>query len=171
MGETMGRKDDIAAQGADTGEVRLQYAALCWREGASGVEVLLITSRDTGRWVIPKGWPMQGLSPENAAAREAWEEAGVEGVVSPVSLGRFGYLKEMAANPAVPCAVAVYGLRVENLARKFPEKAERKRQWFRPDEAATLVREPELASLIQGFSPPHESRQPPARATGSRRQG
>ncbi len=124
----MGRKDQLAAQSADAGGVRLQYAALCWRESDAGVEVLLITSRDTGRWVIPKGWPMQGLSPEDAAAREAWEEAGVEGVVSPVSLGRFGYLKEMAANPSIPCAVAVYGLQVKNLAGKFPEKAERKRQ-------------------------------------------
>jgi 8-oxo-dGTP pyrophosphatase MutT (NUDIX family) len=84
---------------------------------------------------------MAGLSPEQAAAREAWEEAGVEGAVSPVSLGRFGYLKEMTAAAAVPCAVAVYGLQVETLANKFPEKAERKRRWFRPDEAATLVRE------------------------------
>ena len=104
---------------------------------------------------------MPGLSPEDAAAREAWEEAGVEGSVSPVSLGRFGYLKEMPANPAVPCAVAVYGLRVETLASKFPEKAERKRQWFPPTEAATLVREPDLAALIEGFSPPAQGRQPP----------
>jgi 8-oxo-dGTP pyrophosphatase MutT (NUDIX family) len=169
MGETMGRKDEVAAQGADTGAVRLQYAALCWREGAAGVEVLLITSRDTGRWVIPKGWPMTGLSPEDAAAREAWEEAGVEGVVSPVSLGRFGYLKEMAANPAVPCAVAVFGLRVENLASKFPEKAVRKRQWFRPNEAATLVREPDLAALIQGFAPPVQGRQPPVTGANPQR--
>ncbi len=158
MGVIMGRREEVAAPGADTDAVRMQYAALCWREGEAGVEVLLITSRDTGRWVIPKGWPMTGLSPEDAAAREAWEEAGVEGVVSPISLGSFGYLKEMAANPAVPCAVAVFGLQVENLASKFPERAERKRQWFRPDEAATLVREPDLAALIEGFAPTAEGR-------------
>lgn len=149
----------------------MQYAALCWRGAETGVEVLLITSRDTGRWVIPKGWPMSGLAPEEAAAREAWEEAGVKGVVSPVSLGRYGYLKDMATSPAVPCAVAVYGLRVENLASKFPEKAERKRQWFRPDEAASQVREPDLAALIRSFTPPVEGRQPPVTAASARQRG
>lgn len=158
MGKIMERREQIAAQGAEAGAMRMQYAALCWRKGEAGVEVLLITSRDTGRWVIPKGWPMPDLSPEAAAAREAWEEAGVEGVVNPVSLGSFGYLKDMAADPAVPCAVEVYDLQVESLASKFPEKAERKRQWFRPDEAATLVREPDLASLIESFAPPTEGR-------------
>mgnify|MGYP003407362343 FL=1 len=104
---------------------------------------------------------MAGISPEAAAAREAWEEAGVEGSVNPVCLGRFGYLKEMAASPAVPCAVAVYGLKVQTLAKKFPEKGERQRQWFRPDEAALLVREPDLAVLIRAFAPPAEGRLPP----------
>jgi 8-oxo-dGTP pyrophosphatase MutT (NUDIX family) len=171
IGVDMGRREENTAHCADGAEVRLQYAALCWREGEAGVEILLITSRDTGRWVIPKGWPMAGLSPEQAAAREAWEEAGVEGAVSPVSLGRFGYLKEMTATAAVPCAVAVYGLRVETLANKFPEKAERKRRWFRPDEAATLVREPDLAALIQGFTPPTQGRQPPISAKSAQRRG
>jgi 8-oxo-dGTP pyrophosphatase MutT (NUDIX family) len=171
----MGQQVDFPAQeantGPDTGTIRMQYAALCWQEGEAGVEILLITSRDTGRWVIPKGWPMAGLSPEDAAAREAWEEAGVEGVICPASLGRFGYLKDMATAPAVPCAVAVYAIRVENLATKFPEKAQRRRQWFPPTEAAALVNEPDLAALIHGFTPPHEGRQPPVRAAVPPRRG
>ena len=67
----MGWQDRSAAQGADTGGARMQNGALCWRATGTGIEVLLITSRDTGRWVIPKGWPIAGLAPEAAAARRA----------------------------------------------------------------------------------------------------
>lgn len=139
----------------------MQYGALCWRGTGAGVEVLLITSRDTGRWVIPKGWPIQGLTPEGTAAREAWEEAGVEGVVNPACLGRFGYQKVMSEAAQVPCAVAVYSLRVDALNDRFPEMADRKRAWFRPVDAAELVHEAELASLIIGFSPQSDGRLPP----------
>lgn len=158
----MGWQDKIAAPVADGGAgAKIQYAALCWRKGEAGVEILLITSRDTGRWVIPKGWPMAGLSPEAAAAQEAWEEAGVEGVMNPVSLGRYGYHKALAGDVSVPCAVAVYGMRVQRLADKFPEMKERRREWFAPEIAAGLVNEPELARMIQGFIPPREGRPAP----------
>lgn len=139
----------------------MQYAALCWRSGDTGIEVLLITSRDTGRWIIPKGWPMSGLAPEAAAAQEAWEEAGVEGTINPVCLGRYGYHKCLSDLAQVPCAVAVYGLRVDRLADKFPEAKERRRQWFRPEDAAGLVHEAELASLIASFTPPSAGRHAP----------
>lgn len=157
----MGWQDRSAAQGADTGGARMQYGALCWRGTGTGIEVLLITSRDTGRWVIPKGWPITGLAPEAAAAQEAWEEAGVEGVMNPACLGRFGYHKVLSETAHVPCAVAVYGLRVVQLAEKFPEAAERQRVWFRPLDAAELVHEAELASLIVGFAPGIDGRLPP----------
>lgn len=150
----MGWQEKIAVEGAASGPTRMQYGALCWREGVAGVEVLLITSRDTGRWVIPKGWPMAGLAPETAAAREAWEEAGVEGVVSPVCIGRFGYHKGLSVTTSVPCAVAVFGLRVARLAEKFPESKARHRQWFTLPEAADLVHEADLSRLIAGFAPP-----------------
>lgn len=162
----MGWQDKIAAQSADVTGTRMQYGALCWRLGDAGVEVLLITSRDTGRWVIPKGWPMSGLAPEAAAAQEAWEEAGVQGVMSPVCLGRYGYQKCLSVSAQVPCAVAVYGMRVERMADKFPEAKERKRQWFRPDTAAAQVQEPDLASLIAGFVPPREGRSAPISGEG-----
>ncbi|MDZ4089380.1 MAG: NUDIX hydrolase [Tabrizicola sp.] len=160
----MGWQDKIAAQGANTGGSRMQYGALCWRSGADGVEVLLITSRDTGRWVIPKGWPMPGLSPEAAAAQEAWEEAGVQGTMNPLCVGRYGYQKCLPAGASVPCAVAVYGLRVEDMAKTFPEVKERRRKWFSRAEAATLVAEPELATIIAQFLPPLQGRPGPIAA-------
>jgi 8-oxo-dGTP pyrophosphatase MutT (NUDIX family) len=157
----MGWQDKFSLRGPKAAGARIQYGALCWRMGGGGVEVLLITSRDTGRWVIPKGWPMPGLPPESAAAQEAWEEAGVEGVVAPMSLGRYGYQKILPKSAAVPCAVAVYGLRVQSLSDSFPEAAERRRQWFHQDEAARLVNEPDLGRLIAGFVPPAEGRAAP----------
>ena len=142
----------------------MQYGALCWRRGGSGIEVLLITSRDTGRWVIPKGWPMAGLAPEAAAAQEAWEEAGVEGAINPLCIGRYGYQKGLSVTASVPCAVAVYGLQVEGLARSYPEAKERRRQWFPQDEAASLVAEPELSTIIAQFLPPLQGRAGPIAA-------
>jgi 8-oxo-dGTP pyrophosphatase MutT (NUDIX family) len=157
----MGSQDKISARAAAASEARMQYGALCWRLGEDGIDILLITSRDTGRWIIPKGWPMPGLAPEAAAAQEAWEEAGVEGVMNPVCLGRYGYQKLLSVTAQVPCAVAVYGLRVVSLADKFPEVKERTRQWFRQEIAATMVNEPDLASLIAGFVPPSLGRPAP----------
>lgn len=158
----MGWRDKIAVRDSDVSAgARMQYGALCWREAEAGLEILLITSRDTGRWIIPKGWPMVGLAPEAAAAQEAWEEAGVEGSVNPLCLGRYGYQKCLSDSAQVPCAVAVYGLRVHKLAEKFPEVKERTRRWFRPEEAAELVAEPDLARLIAGFAPPPSGRPAP----------
>jgi 8-oxo-dGTP pyrophosphatase MutT (NUDIX family) len=158
----MGWRDKVAARDADGASgARMQYGALCWRQGDAGLEVLLITSRDTGRWIIPKGWPMPGLAPEAAAAQEAWEEAGVEGAVNALCLGRYGYLKLLGDTAQVPCAVAVYGLRVVRLADKFPEARMRDRRWFPQAEAAGLVAEADLGALISGFLPPAAGRQAP----------
>ena len=157
----MGWQDKISARGADAGGTRMQYGALCWRNGDDSIEVLLITSRDTGRWVIPKGWPMPGLAPEAAAAQEAWEEAGVEGVMNPLCVGRYGYQKCLSLTATVPCAVAVYGMRVNKLAKSFPEIKERQRKWFSLDEASTLVAEPELSMIIAQFVPPVQGRSAP----------
>lgn len=104
---------------------------------------------------------MPGLSPESAAAQEAWQEAGVEGVMQPVSVGRYGYHKVLGQENSVPCAVAVYALRVDNLAETFPEMSQRRREWFPRDEAARLVNEPDLGGLIAGFTPPSEGRPAP----------
>lgn len=114
-------------------------------------EILLITSRDTGRWVVPKGWPVNGRSPHGSAAVEAWEEAGVEGRVEAESLGTFTYPKLYPdADPQV-CMVKVFSLRVEKLASHYPEYRQRRRKWFSAEKAARKVAEPELRALIRDF--------------------
>lgn len=161
----MGRQDKTTALDPNgTAGTRMQYGALCWRKLDGVFEVLLITSRDTGRWVIPKGWPIAGLAPEAAAAQEAWEEAGVEGAMNPVCLGRFGYQKCLPLDAKIPCAVAVYGLQVKRLADKFPEAKERRRAWFSLAEASGLVDEQDLGQLIASFVPPVEGRADPITA-------
>ena len=135
--------------------VRLQVAALCHRPaGTAGIELLLLTSRDTGRWVLPKGWPIPGLSPSESAAREAWEEAGVLGRAGSAPLGHFHYLKRTGKGPDIPCRVDLYPLAVSGLAEDFPERAERRRAWFAPAEAAGLVEEAELAALLMRLARP-----------------
>ena len=134
-----------------------QFGALCWRRARGRVEVLLITSRDTERWVIPKGWPMPGLTAPECAAREAWEEAGVKGEVAEGCIGLFSYDKVLdhsqSDRPSVPCMVAVYPLRVRRLVKTFPEANERRLKWLPPDRAARKVLEPELQALIATFDP------------------
>jgi 8-oxo-dGTP pyrophosphatase MutT (NUDIX family) len=129
-----------------------QYAALCYRRSAETkeIEVLLVTSRDTGRWIIPKGWPMKGKKPHRAAAIEAWEEAGVNGKVRKKAFGYFTYLKGTKNSP-VPVAAAVFLLRVKKLDDAFQEKGQRKREWVSCDEAARRVREPELKTMLVGL--------------------
>ena len=124
-----------------------QIAALCWRVRDGALQVLLISSRETGRWVIPKGWPIDGLGPAAAAAREAWEEAGAEGQVAEAELGAFGYDKQLKTS-SVACSVVVFALQVRRLARRFPEHKQRQRKWVAPNEAARLVQEPELQALF-----------------------
>ncbi|PJF11193.1 NUDIX hydrolase [Pseudorhodobacter sp. MZDSW-24AT] len=129
-----------------------QIAALCWRMHRGRVQVLLITSRDTGRWIVPKGWPMVGKTAAEAAATEAWEEAGVQGALeTDEPIGRYGYDKQRAAKAPLPCDVSVYALRVSALAEKFPERKERRRKWFDARKAARKVAEPELRSLLAGL--------------------
>jgi 8-oxo-dGTP pyrophosphatase MutT (NUDIX family) len=132
---------------------RTQFGALCWRLEGTRPLVMLITSRDTGRWIIPKGWPIDGLTPEAAALREAWEEAGVEGEAAPVCLGLYPYEKLLGPDRKVPCIVAVYPVRVARLRNRFPERKERRREWFTPARAAERVEEDALRRLIAGFSP------------------
>ncbi len=125
-----------------------QVAALCWRLHGRHAEVLLITSRDTGRWIVPKGWPMEGKTAAATAAQEAWEEAGVKGAVAEQSLGSFVYPKTYRdADPRI-CMVEVFPLRVEELAHRYPERRQRRRKWFAAAKAARKVAEPELRALI-----------------------
>lgn len=131
----------------------LQAAALCWRSGPTGPEVLLITSRDTGRWVVPKGWLKKGMDGAGTAAEEAWEEAGVitERPLRP--LGAFHYMKQMDGGMPLNVRCQVFAMHVARLEADFPERAERKREWMSTGEAAQSVREPDLAALIRCFRP------------------
>lgn len=130
----------------------MQVGALCLDPDTG--RVLLITSRGTGRWIIPKGWPMPGLTLQQAAAREAWEEGGVQGIIGQEEFGRYEYPKEQDSGFAVPVEVRVFPLHVARLARHFPEASERERRWFSPQEAAPLVAEPGLQSLLRLISFP-----------------
>ena len=131
---------------------RLQVAALPWRVGEAGVEILLITSRDTGRWVLPKGWPEAREPLSEAAAREAGEEAGLSGAMSHIEVGRYFYAKALPSGQEVPCEVLVYPLQVSAMASKWKERRERERRWFAGDEAAGMVAEPDLRQIIAAFA-------------------
>ncbi|PWE52956.1 DNA mismatch repair protein MutT [Metarhizobium album] len=134
---------------------RHQYGAICFRfvPETEAVDVLVITSRDTGRWVIPKGWPMKGKKPWQAAAIEALEEAGVRGVVGRKPVGRYTYLKSLDDGEVVPCMVELYQLEATSVELDFKEKGQRRAAWVSTDEAARRVREIELKSLLVNFRP------------------
>ena len=129
---------------------RRQYGALPYRAGEH-LEILLITTRETGRWVIPKGWPMIGRSPRGSAAREALEEAGVVGKTGRGKLGSFDYIKLMATGERIPCRVSVYPLAVTEQKANWAEQHQRQVQWFPWDEAVDLVQEPGLKAIIRAF--------------------
>jgi len=139
-----------AAAGAD---VRTQFAALCWRVVKDKPQVLLITSRGTNRWIVPKGWPMEGKTPGQCALTEAWEEAGVVGKADERPLGLYPYIKLMDDGSEVPCVGLLYPVRVTTLRSTWPEVKERRRQWFSRKKAAARVAEPELAQLLRNFEP------------------
>ena len=130
---------------------RVQVAALPWRLTNEGVEVMLVTSRGTGRWVLPKGWPEGGEHWHEAAAREAAEEAGLSGGTSSIEIGRFHYGKVLRSGMEWRCEVHVFPLEVDTVADRWPEMKKRKRRWFRAADAARLVNEPELSELITRF--------------------
>lgn len=132
---------------------RLQVAALPWRTGENGqLEIMLITSRDTGRWILPKGWPEAREPLCQAAAREAGEEAGLHGTVCHFEAGRYFYAKALASGQEVPCEVLVFPLKVEEIADKWKEKHERRRRWVTPNDAAEMVNEHDLRQIILYFS-------------------
>lgn len=131
---------------------RVQFAALCYDVDGPGKKILLITSRGTGRWILPKGWPIDGLESPASALQEAWEEAGVRrGEASPVPLGSYHYDKGLPGDWNVPVKTTVYPVRVLELAEDYPEADERRRKWVAPAEAADMVDEPELKELLAAF--------------------
>ena len=128
-----------------------QYAALPWRQ-ANGIEILLITSRETRRWVIPKGWPMPGLAATQCAAQEAYEEAGVRGQMTAEAIGHYHYNKRIRGRAKKRFRVEVFAMEVTEVLDLWPEAHERTRQWLSPLKAAAHVNEPALAALIRAFA-------------------
>lgn len=129
-----------------------QYGVIAWKKGEDGAPlVLLITSRDTGRWVVPRGNPIPGLPPHLAAAEEAWEEAGVRGRVISAAIGDYRYRKTRRSGRGVRAHVTLFPLAVEEELADWPEALVRTRRWAAPDEAAGLVIEPELRALLARF--------------------
>lgn len=130
-----------------------QVAAIPVRRSDTGaIEVLLITSRETRRWVVPKGWPWPKIKDHDAAAGEAWEEAGVRGRPVRRSIGTFTYDKQQNGDHR-SLEVLVYLLDVVEIADKWPEFEQRRREWFTPAAAALLVDEPGLKKLLLALEP------------------
>ena len=128
-----------------------QYGALCYRRGAQGLEILLITSRRSGQWLAPKGGIVPGLTPGESAAREAWEEAGVRGVIGAEEAGRYVHVKS-GRNRGGPYLVGLYPLEVTEEAADYPEAHQRRRAWFTPEEAAGAARNPDLGRVLSEFA-------------------
>ena len=132
---------------------RSQFGALCYRITDGKIQVLLITSRRTQRWILPKGWPENGMTPGESAANEAMEEAGVTGKINERPLGVYYYEKTLKNGENYPCIVTIYALKVKKKWVDYQEKSERRRKWFSQKGAAKRVLEPGLALLIKSFNP------------------
>ncbi|HYF62153.1 MAG TPA: NUDIX hydrolase [Herpetosiphonaceae bacterium] len=129
--------DDLPAAPYD------QSGAIPYRWNDGRLEVLLITSRRTGRWIIPKGMVEPGLGPALSAAEEAYEEAGVHGALAAAPLGSYAYAKQ-----GYRWTVSVYALAVESVLERWPEMRSRRRAWHPVEAAATLADGPGLQALI-----------------------
>ena len=136
------------------GPTETQYAALPFQVTADGLQILLITSRETQRWVIPKGWPIWGLRPREVAAREAFEEAGLVGmIVGKRSIGSYHYSKRLMDNREQLCRVKVFLLAVDRQLDDWPEKEQREQRWVEPKKGAQMVDEGGLAEILRSAFP------------------
>jgi 8-oxo-dGTP pyrophosphatase MutT (NUDIX family) len=135
--------------------LRRQYGAIPFTVDSSGrVRVVLLTSRETQRWVIPKGWPMAKRSATDAASREVVEEAGLAGtIINTKPIGHYRYNKQLSGGKVITCQVAVFLLRVRRVFDVWPEHNQRLRAWFSPEIAAKLVAEKGLSDILLGLTP------------------
>jgi len=126
-----------------------QAGALCLRTRPDGrPEVLLVRTLTTGRWVVPKGWPEEGLTLAETAAIEAWEEAGIRGIVRPAPVGSFSHVKRNRDGMSLRCRVQVFVIDVAEVADDYPEAGRRDRRWMSPRKAAATVASGELAGIL-----------------------
>lgn len=129
----------------------VQIGALCLRKGKSGQEVLLVKS-SRGRWIIPKGWPMDGHTDAETAKIEAWEEAGVQkGKINKISVGGYVTEKRFDDGRKVPCHVDVFRIDVKEMTDSYPEADLRKRKWMSAKKAAKKVDDAGLRALLEAL--------------------
>jgi len=133
---------------------RRQFAALPFKVSEGEIHVMLVTSRETGRWILPKGWAEEDLTGPQLAAKEALEEAGIVGKIDAVSVGSYKYLKQMPRGHQVECEVTVFPLVVERLLDEWPERQQRARAWFTLSGAAMVVTDGELVTLLLHLAAP-----------------
>jgi 8-oxo-dGTP pyrophosphatase MutT (NUDIX family) len=134
--------------------VRVQYGVLPYRFSQdAALEILLVTTRGTRRWIVPKGWPIKGLRPAKSAAREAFEEAGVTGRIGPKPIGFFAYdkLRDEAGGTTM-CEVKVYPLLVKRQSHVWPESHQRTTQWVEPSRAIAMIKEADLKKIVATFA-------------------
>ena len=143
------QKIDLATDAA--GETPVQFAALCLRQKGKRKQVMMVTSRDTGRWVLPKGWMMADKSGPEVAEIEAWEEAGVVGRVNGQAVGSYIAIKDKVAGETLTCRVEVYPVQVDRIKSKFPESEQRTREWMNLDKAAAAVLEEGLSEIFKSL--------------------
>lgn len=132
-----------------------QIAVLPYRTTDAGqVEIMLITSRDTRRWVLPKGNRIKGLKSHEAASHEAYEEAGLVGIACPFAIGSYQYRKGRKDGTSRPAVVDIFPFSVTSQLDSWPEQGERELRWFTTADAAVAVDEPELKHILSTFQPP-----------------
>ena len=129
-----------------------QLAALCWRRLPAGGREVLLVSSSTGRWILPKGWPIDGKPPVHTALTEAWEEGGVKKARAlRRPLGSYIATKITAEGDELPCLNTVFAVEARKTVDDFPERDRRERIWVAPDVAATLVQEEGLKDILRRF--------------------
>lgn len=138
--------------GQASATLHIQYAALPWRREKGAIEILLITSLNTRRWIVPKGWPVDKLTPPECAAHEALEEAGVAGNVAEKALGTYRYKKLRKSGEILPCVVHVYAMEVQSRSRTWVEKKARESRWCSVPDALERLKDTGLRRLIVKFA-------------------
>lgn len=149
-----GERETPRAQRTKPRAVSAQYGALPYRfTDSAALEVLVVTTRQSKRWIIPKGWPIKGLTPFKSAAREAFEEAGVHGRIGAKTIGSFKYIKLANGSGAESdCEVKIFPLLVKKQSAIWPESGQRIVQWVDPEKAISLIAEPELKAIVAAFA-------------------
>ncbi|MEO9772768.1 NUDIX hydrolase [Roseibium sp.] len=128
---------------------RLQIAALCCRQGDNEPEILLVSTRGTGRLILPKGWPEKDKPAYETAVIEAYEEAGVVGEPDSRAMGSFRSFKGLSDGLRIRTKVLVFRIRFKKQLQSFPEIGQRKLFWLPLSEAIEAVDEPALGRFLR----------------------